>query len=191
MDSDLKRISKFLSLVLRHKPWLYELELDTEGWISVETLLAAMRSRRAWENLDMATLEQAVLENDKQRFELRAGRIRARYGHSLPGRLTREPGQPPERLYHGTPRAVLPLILREGLRPMSRQYVHLSVSLDIAWEVAYRKDADPLMLEIRALEAQRTGLPFYMGNEFVWLADAIPPAFLSPLDLLAPPRHAD
>lgn len=180
MKIDRRQLSKTISHALRHAPHLYELELDDEGWTSADELLGALRHhKRAWGGLELADLEAVVETNSKKRFELVDGRIRALYGHSLPGKLLKTPGEPPEVLYHGTDPEIAALIRRDGLRAMSRQYVHLSVDTGTALEVGRRKDDAPVLLTIRAREAYAAGHPFYAGNHLVWLADdGIPPAFI-------------
>jgi len=177
------KLSRTVAHALRHKPWLYELELDDEGWVPVEALLAALRQRRgAWADLTEEHLAGMIARADKQRYELREGKIRALYGHSLKHRLAKTPAEPPEFLYHGTPTRAVQAILAQGLKPMGRQYVHLSIDLETAREVGARhgkgRDQRPVVLVIRAGEAHRSGVTFYEGNEMVWLADHVPPAFI-------------
>jgi putative RNA 2'-phosphotransferase len=179
MNRELVRLSKTVSHALRHAPWLYELELDAEGWVTVDALLAALRERRpAWESLRAEHLAEMLAQSDKQRYEMRDGRIRALYGHSLPGRLAKTPAEPPDILYHGTSALALDAIRAEGLKPMGRQYVHLSTDEATAVQVARRKRGTPVILRVRAGEAHRQGHAFYIGNERVWLADGVPPEFL-------------
>jgi putative RNA 2'-phosphotransferase len=168
MDRELVRLSKTVSHALRHAPWQYELELDAEGWVTVDALLAALRERRpAWELLRAEHLAEMV-----------DGRIRALYGHSLPDRLAKTPAEPPEILYHGTSALALDAIRAEGLKPMSRQYVHLSTDEATAIQVARRKRGESAILRVKAGEAYRQGQAFYIGNERVWLADGVPPTYL-------------
>ncbi len=166
------RLSKRMSHALRHAPWLYELELDEAGWTPVADLLAALGVSRA-------QLENVVRDNQKQRFELEGDRIRARYGHSLPGRIVREPGTPPAELYHGTSESAATSILRDGLRPMRRQYVHLSVTREMAESVGRRKGERVLVLTVNTPAARAAGVEFLRGNEIVWLAEHVPAEFLS------------
>lgn len=165
------RLSKTMSHALRHEPWLYELELDEDGWTPVTDLLAAL-------DVTAEQLENVVRHNPKQRFELSGDRIRARYGHSVPGRVARTPGVPPAVLYHGTAVAVAALIRTEGLRPMRRQYVHLSVTREMAESVARRKGRTTTVLTVDTVAARAAGVEFLRGNEFVWLADHVPAEFL-------------
>jgi putative RNA 2'-phosphotransferase len=180
---DLRDVSRVTSHALRHEPWLYELELDGEGWVTTEALLAALRSeRRAWSSLTEADLAAMIAQSDKKRHELRDGRIRALYGHSTPQRLLKEPAQPPAVLYHGTAPDVAERIKADGLRPMSRQYVHLSTDTEMAMQVGRRKADAPVILTVNAAQAHADGVAFYRGNERVWLADLVPPAFIAESD---------
>jgi putative RNA 2'-phosphotransferase len=100
---DLTAISRTLSHALRPEPWLYELELDAEGWTPVEAVLAGLRAERNdWRDLAADDLAEMIATSTKRRHEMADGRIRALYGHSVPGKLARTPSPPPERLYHGT-----------------------------------------------------------------------------------------
>jgi putative RNA 2'-phosphotransferase len=174
-----KTLSKTVALALRHKPWLFELELDDDGWAPVGDLLGVLQERRAeWADLSEADLDTMISLADKPRYEMRQGRIRALYGHSLAHKLAKTPAKPPEILYHGTPQSAVRTILAEGLKPMGRQYVHLSAGRDTAQQVGSRKDNRPAMLAIMAAEAHINGVPFYQGNEMVWLADYVPPQFI-------------
>jgi putative RNA 2'-phosphotransferase len=114
----------------------------------------------------------------KQRHEIDGDRIRALYGHSVPGRIVKSPGTPPAVLFHGTATASLPVIMADGLRPMRRQYVHLSADRDTALPVGRRKSADVTILAVSAAKAHASGVTFWQGNEMVWLTDHVPPAFI-------------
>jgi len=174
------KISKSMSHALRHEPWLYELELDEEGWIGIDWLLAALKEKgQAWARLTRSDILRVVENCDKQRHELDGEKIRARYGHSLPGRLKRTPAATPLHLWHGTPPKVAQSILAEGLKPMSRQYVHLSTDQATAVQVGSRRAERPTLLRINALAAHNDGgVKFYEGNEIVWLADEVPARFI-------------
>ena len=172
-------LSRTISHALRHEPWLYELELDDAGWVPVEALLTALGAEKpAWAGLNEADLRQMMAEASKQRYEMQGGRIRALYGHSTPQKLLKEPATPPAVLFHGTAPKTVALIRRDGLRPMRRQYVHLSADIPTATQVGRRKARDPVILRIRAGEAHGAGVPFYRGNDLVWLADAVAPEFI-------------
>jgi len=176
---DLRSVSRTSSHALRHEPWLYELELDDEGWTSIESLLSALKKdRHEWTELNANHLAEIIATSAERRFEIQGDRIRALYGHSLEGKLKKIPAAPPEILFHGTNPAVLPNIETTGLLPMARQYVHLSIDEDTAREVGRRKCRKPIILRIRTREAAASGVHFYEGNDKVWLADGVPPAFI-------------
>lgn len=172
-------LSRTMSHALRHQPWLYELELDEEGWTPIEHLLQALQTRKQeWSNLTLEDLQHEVANNNKQRYEIQGERIRARYGHSIEAKIRKTPGVPPEQLYHGTAATAWLQIQEEGLRPMSRQYIHLSVDTAMAIEVGQRKSKDMVVLVISAAKAHTAGVTFYSGNDKVWLADHIPPDYI-------------
>lgn len=176
---DLTELSRAVSHALRHEPWLYELELDDEGWVPVEGVLGTLRSEcPEWKNLTEADLARMITSSSKRRHEISDGRIRALYGHSVPGRLRKTPAVPPDMLFHGTSPANVPCIRSTGLLPMARQYVHLSVDAAMAVEVGRRKSPRPVILRVLAGDAHANGLRFYEGNEKVWLADYVPVQFI-------------
>jgi putative RNA 2'-phosphotransferase len=116
--------------------------------------------------------------DDKHRFEVTENRIRARYGHSFAQPIRYEPCPPPPVLYHGTSRRSLAAIRRDGLRPMGRQYVHLSPDPETATRVGARHDEQPAVLTVRAAEAHAAGVVFHQADEVVYLAKCVPAQFV-------------
>ncbi len=174
MFIDKKQLSKTISYALRHAPWEYELELDNEGWVSINSLLFALQAEKnIWKAVSENDLEEVIKVSAKKRFEMKDEKIRALYGHSIPNKLIKEQAEPPEILYHGTSPETAKIILQEGLKPMSRQYVHLSVDTEMAKQVGLRKSKNPVILAIEAKKAYQNGDKFYIGNEHVWLADSV------------------
>jgi putative RNA 2'-phosphotransferase len=178
MSIDLKRLSKTIAHALRHEPWVYELELDEDGWVPVDDLLAGLQQQRRWRHLAESDLQRVLALPGKRRYEMVDGRIRALYGHSTTAKIRKRPAVPPVILYHGTAPETADLILREGLKPMRRQYVHLSVDEETAWQVGRRKAASPVILVVMAGQAYRNGVIFYEGHDLVWLADFVPAPFV-------------
>ncbi len=167
-------ISKFLSLVLRHAPQEIGLTLDAGGWASIDDLIA-----RAPMPLTTEHVSAVVIASDKQRFALSPDgtRIRANQGHSFPVDLGLISLPPPETLYHGTAETTLPAILSDGLRPMTRNHVHLSPDAETARKVGMRH-GKPVILLIASGAMQAEGLNFYRSENGVWLTGAVPPRHL-------------
>ncbi|MFO7944360.1 MAG: RNA 2'-phosphotransferase [Anaerolineales bacterium] len=170
-------LSKFLSLILRHKPEEIGLTLDRGGWVEIEKLLT--RANRQGVNLDRATLKEIVESNPKNRFEISMDgeRIRARYGHSLEVNLGYQPQEPPDVLYHGTAHRFLKDIKQNGLRSQGRKYVHLSSTAKVARQVGSRH-GKPIILRLDARRMQADGCDFYSPTEEIWLVKDVPPEYL-------------
>lgn len=168
------RISRFLSMVLRHQPDAVGITLDEGGWVDVDVLMAACAAKGR--RFSRATLDHVVATNNKQRFSFSADgrRIRANQGHSVEVDLGLAAAAPPDVLYHGTAAATLPAILREGLRPMARQDVHLSADQDTAVRVGARHGR-PVVLEVDAAGLAAAGHTFRVSANGVWLTDRVPP----------------
>ncbi len=177
-SESLVRLSKWMSLVLRHEPAKFGVELDSAGWARVDDLLAA--AARAGVPLDAATLRRVVEENDKRRFALSGdgARIRASQGHSVEVELGLEPVEPPAVLFHGTATRFLDSIRRAGLVPGSRQHVHLSADEATATTVGARHGR-PAVLRVDAGRMHAHGYRFFLSANGVWLTDAVPADYLS------------
>ncbi|MEV4482765.1 RNA 2'-phosphotransferase [Micromonospora coxensis] len=173
----LVRVSKRMSLALRHQPGRFGLVPDRAGWVAVDDLLTALR-------IDRADLDAVVAGNDKQRFAVRhdadgVERIRASQGHSIPVDLGLEPSPPPARLYHGTGAAALDSIRATGLHRGGRHHVHLSPDVATARRVGARRSGAVVVLTVDAAAMTRDGHVFYRSANGVWLTDAVPPAYLA------------
>lgn len=177
MQKNLVKISKFLSLVLRHKPSTVGLTLDPGGWVQVDELLAAANNTGVPLNKDV--LRQVVEQNDKQRFSLSAdgSKIRANQGHSIPVNLDLEPVFPPEFLFHGTATRFLKSIQKQGLLPKGRNQVHLSPDKPTATKVGQRH-GKPVVLTVQSGQMHESGFTFYRSANGVWLTDKVPVEFL-------------
>ena len=177
---DYKQLSKTMALALRHEPAAFGLKLNSEGWTSLERLLAALRRRKAFAEVTRDDIEHMMRESDKQRFEIVEGKVRAHYGHSVGTKIEKPEQQPPEVLFHGTQKRTMEAIQLDGLMPMTRQYVHLSADAETAMNTAGRRGKDIVVLRVLALAAFNDGVKFYcaasgsVGIDAVWLAEAVP-----------------
>jgi putative RNA 2'-phosphotransferase len=174
-----KKVSKFLSLVLRHKPEIINLNLDENGWTDVDELLTKSK-RDSHQGLTFEELEEIVETNDKKRFIFNEDktRIRANQGHSIDIDLALKPQQPPEFLYHGTAQANIDSILKKGIEKRSRQHVHLSQDKDTETKVGMRH-GKPLILVIKTKEMFDDGLEFYLSENNVWLTNFVDAKYIS------------
>lgn len=174
--SDLKSTSKYISLILRHKPEVIGITLDDHGWADTQELIEGVNRTHP---LTMELLEEIVRTDEKQRYSFNAdkSRIRANQGHSIPIDADLAETEPPETLYHGTGEKSAASIEREGLRPMSRLYVHLSPDTETARSVGSRH-GKPVIYIVLAGEMHRSGYRFYRSANGVWLTKEVPVRFL-------------
>ncbi|MFE3204929.1 RNA 2'-phosphotransferase [Embleya sp. NPDC059237] len=175
------KISKYLSRHLRHQPERLGIVLDEAGWVEVDVLLAACAARGV--GLSRAQLERVVAENDKRRFAFSADgtRIRANQGHTVAVDLGLVEAVPPAVLFHGTSPRSVAAILVEGLRPMDRHDVHLSVDVETARRVGARRGR-PVVFAVRAERMVADGHVFRCSDNGVWLVPAVPPQYLDRRD---------
>ena len=179
MDKKYKNLSKAISHALRHAPSLYGVILEDEGWTDVDQVLIGIyRARHLKELPDRKDVEFIITNSEKQRFELKGDKIRALYGHSVEQNIAMVSSEPPQLLYHGTSPNVVEAIRSEGLKPMKRQYVHLSSDEKTAILVGKRKNRQPVILKIQALQAHESGVYFYDRNDKIWLVETIPPKYI-------------
>jgi uncharacterized protein (TIGR02452 family) len=171
------RVSKFLSLVLRHDPGRIGITLDDAGWTDVAGLLAACAADGVAITRDELTA--IVASSDKQRFALSPDgeRIRANQGHSVEVDLQLAPAMPPARLFHGTVARVVEAIRAQGLLRGERHHVHMSADLETATRVGGRR-GKPVILTVRADEMVAAGHVFYRSDNGVWLVEHVPPSFI-------------
>jgi putative RNA 2'-phosphotransferase len=171
------KISKFLSLILRHAPEVVGLKLDENGWVDVEKLIKACADHG--KTFTFAELEEVVATNDKKRFAFNEDKtkIRASQGHSLAVEIEFEEKKPPAILYHGTAERSVGVIFAEGLKKMNRHHVHLSADAETARKVGVRY-GKPAIFKIDTEKMLAENFKFYVSANGVWLADEVPPQFL-------------
>lgn len=170
-----QKVSKYLSLILRHKPETIGIKLDQNGWVDVEELIQKMKIE-----INMQVLEDVVVTNDKKRFAFNEDKtkIRANQGHSIMVDLDLKRVTPPEFLYHGTTEKFIKSIRREGLRKQNRRYVHLSSNKQTAISVG-KRHGKPIILKINTKNMSEKGYLFYLSENKVWLTDEVPYDFIT------------
>jgi len=182
---DFKHVSKFMSLVLRHKPEEIGLQLDPHGWVSIDELITKLNEKGL--KVDLNIIQHIVINNDKKRFCFNEDNtmIRANQGHSIEVDLDLEVVSPPEFLFHGTAEHAVSIILEEGLQKRNRHHVHLTANRETAVMVGGRH-GKPVVLEVRAMEMEKAGFVFFLSANNVWLVDIVPPGYLN---LFNPASH--
>ena len=169
--------SRFISLILRHKPEVIGITLDEHGWANVEELIAGVNQTRP---LDRTGLEEIVRTDEKQRYSFNADKtkIRANQGHSVPVDVELEAVTPPELLYHGTGEKYVESIEAQGLIPKTRLYVHLSDDYETAFQVGSRHGR-PRIYQVHSGQMAAEGFTFYRSVNGVWLTKTVPLKYLT------------
>lgn len=175
MNSRQLKLSKFMSYALRHNPGEFGLELDSLGFCKTEDLLSTIQKQKGFGDTTLSDIEEAVRICPKQRFAIEGEHIRANYGHSAK-RLEYEEKEPPAILYHGTHEGVYKTIIKEGIKKMGREFVHLSEGTGFA-KLAGSRRGNPVIMMVNAKKAYEDGIKFYTTGDDVWLCDYIPPEY--------------
>lgn len=172
-SSSQTRLSKLLSLMLRHRPDEFGISLDSHGFANTDDVLAALQERFPWVTPD--DIDALVNHSEKQRFEIAGDKIRAKYGHSFPVELDLPAVTPPEHLYQAVPPEAVDQILAEGLTPRDRRYVHLSLSSQIARELGQKIGPQCVVLRILAEKASSENQVRFFDCGPVVLTESVPP----------------
>ena len=174
---DLTRTSRFISLILRHKPEEIGITLDEHGWADVTQLINGVNKTHP---LTMALLEEIVRTDEKGRYSFNEDHtlIRANQGHSIPVDVELPQRNPPSVLWHGTGKKYATSIRKEGLLPKSRLYVHLSVDTETAIAVG-RRHGKPVVFQVDSQRMARDGFVFFQSINGVWLTKRVPPEYLT------------
>jgi putative RNA 2'-phosphotransferase len=168
--------SRLLGQILRHDPYSYGLSISNEGgWVSVADIILKVECLNSLE-----ILQTIVNEKPKKRYDFNEDKtlVRALQGHSIKDiKMYFKSIKLDQDLYHGTHPNLVNVILKEGLKPMNRQFVHLSKNEDIAYEVGkrYSKKLEPAILLID----KNADLSFYLSDNGVYLTKHVDPKYIS------------
>jgi putative RNA 2'-phosphotransferase len=175
--NDDKRISKFMSLILRHKPEEIGAKLDRYGYLSIEKLIEGLNKKGY--NVTLEDIERIVAEDEKQRYSFSSDKtkIRANQGHSIKVNLNLSPIKPPDVLYHGTATRFVNSIQEKGILSESRQYVHLSSDVETAIKVG-KRHGKPVVFTVDSLQMYNDGYKFYLSENKVWLTEIVPSKYI-------------
>lgn len=170
------KLSKFMSLILRHKPEQFGVILNQDGFCPTEDLFVAFQTDKYWKEATYEDILQIVKECPKQRFEIKTTNgqpyIRARYGHSS-GNIEYKETKPPKLLIHGTYENAVDSIFKTGIQKMARNYVHLSETDEFATLAGSRR-GKVVLLEIDTEKALKKDVKFHYAGHEVWLSTNIP-----------------
>ena len=178
---NLTAISRYISLILRHKPEVIGITLDEHGWADVDALIRGIRENKE-PTFSRELLDETVRTDSKQRYAYNEDHtwIRASQGHSIPVDVELTQAMPPELLWHGTGEKYTASIEETGLIPKSRLYVHLSKDMDTALAVG-KRHGKPVVYQVDAGRMAQAGYAFYLSANGVWLTKEVPVEFLQRL----------
>lgn len=175
-EAKTEQLGRLVAGMLRHFPGDLGLSMDSRGWVDITSASEALRKRHRWASEEMLI---ALVESDpKQRYEIREGKVRARYGHSVNVELD-HPSNTLPKLYYGASEEEADRIIEIGLKPASQRYVHLSTSPEKAWHVATFRTSNPRVIQTDAAAAQRDGVKMMTVNPDIIISEKIPPKYLS------------
>ncbi len=177
-DARTERLGRFISGALRHFPDDLGLAISSKGWVDLNLLSEVMHERYRWAT--KKRLIAMIKSDEKGRYELQGGRIRARYGHSINVDLDFEENTN-SKLYYGTSQEEADIILENGIKPVRQRYVHLSTSIEKASEVASVHTENPIIIEVDAMRAQKDGILMMQATDEIVLTDEVPPEYLNQL----------
>ena len=172
-------VSKFIALILRHKPEVIGITLDKHGWANTEELIAGIKKNPGFESFDMELLKDIVATDEKQRYSFNEDMtcIRANQGHSIPVDVELVEAPPPDYLWHGTAEKYVESIEKNGLIPKSRLHVHLSKDVDTAVMVG-KRHGRLVLYQVNTGQMVADGCKFYLSKNGVWLTDKVPAEYL-------------
>lgn len=174
---NLENISKYMCLILRHKPEAIGITLDEHGWANVDELIDGIRKDNP--GFDLDHLYEIVETDSKGRYSFNEDKtlIRCNQGHSIPVDVELKEAKPPKQLWHGTGEKYVSAIDEQGLLHKNRLYVHLSTNEETAIKVG-KRHGKPVLYTVNAEEMYQDGYKFFLSKNGVWLTDQVPVKYL-------------
>ncbi len=171
-----EKLGRLVSGILRHFPDKFGIEMDEDGWVNFNDLVRAVKRKYKWANQWL--LKAMIYSDAKGRYELKGDKIRAKYGHSVKVKLSDYPICNKEVLYYGTGEEEAQRLIEIGIKPVNQTFVHLSTTKEKSEEVARLRTDEPIILEVDAKSAIRDGIRIIMANDYIALAEEIPPKYI-------------
>ena len=182
-DKELSSLSRIMAGALRHFPEKLGLMMDGKGWVDITSLIESIGSGRSGFNWLRIHHVKAVVKTDERgRYQIDGGMIRATYGHSINVILDDLPIAEIDKFYYPVSEEEADIILERGLHPIDRKKVHLSGSIEKAIEAGRVRSDEPQILLIDGKKAKSDGIKIYKAGKDVYITEGINPEYLSKID---------
>lgn len=173
----LEQASKALSFILRHGAEKMKIQISKTGYVKCETIIAELQKK--WPNFTQTNLEAIVKEDEKGRYTIDRGSIRANQGHSMDSiKIPFPKGIPPVKLYHGTDERGFLGIQKTGIQRMKRHHVHLTDDPSTASSVGIRHGS-VVIIEIDTRDMVKDNIEFFQSDNGVWLTNFVDVKYVS------------
>lgn len=181
-----EKLGRLVAGALRHFPDDLGLDMSPRGWVDLDALSEAIETRYRWANKRLVI---ALVQSDpKERYEIREGKIRAKYGHSVDVNMD-YPLNELSTLYYGANEEEADRILEVGLKAATQRYVHLSTTPEKAWYVSTFRTNSPRVIRVDAEAAQRAGVKMMTVTDDIVISENVPPEYLNSVHLARPDRE--
>ncbi len=176
-DHEIDRIGRMMAGILRHFPERFELQMDGRGWVDLEQFVESIkRSRQNYGRWLRTEHIHALVETDeKGRYQIDGGMVRATYAHSVDVNLDDLPEATADHLYFPVAEEELDMVLETGLRPSDRNMIHLSATPEKAYSAGRVHMHDPIILEVDVGKANHGGNFIFRAGKSVYVTDAVEP----------------
>ncbi len=166
-----KKLVKFISYVLGHKPDEFGLVLDKDGFVKIKELLKAICEEEGLRYVRRSHIDEILITLPNPSIEIKESYIRAKNRDKLPKHNLAN--NLPKLLYTCVRRKAYPAVLEKGIFPSGFSQVILSSNPDMAERIGKRKDSEPVMLTIQTHKSIEKGILFYEAGESLFLAESI------------------
>ena len=200
-NRQISRLSKYLSLILRHRPELIGVTLNEHGWtdLSLEEIVKKMNEDESknfsW--VKITDIEEVVNTDPKGRYEISENEpylLRATYGHSVEvAGLLDDPSEVedlPQVAFFGCSNSEIENIIKSGITSSERQYIHLSARKNDALAIARNKFRNqPRIVSINLEGVAKSGVRCKAITPLVIIVENIPAEFIS--EIPVPQRYSN
>lgn len=182
-ERELSSLSRIMAGALRHFPEKLGLMMDGKGWVDISSLIKSIGTGRSGFNwLRSHHIEALVYTDPRRRYQIDGGMIRATYGHTIDVNPDDLPLSELDEYFYPVTEEEEEMIIEGGLHPTDRKKVHLSGSIDKAYEAGRVRTEDPLILKIDGKKAIKDGIKIYEAGKDVFITDVIDPKYISKVD---------